>query len=134
MILSSLGKYKDFGLLVLRAGMGAMFVLHGWPKIMGGPAMWQGLGGAMAHLGVTFLPAVWGFLAALSECGGGICLILGFALRPAAFIMACTMAVAATTHIMGGDGILEASHAIEAGVVFLSLTILGAGKYSVDGK
>ena len=134
MILSSLGKYKDFGLLVLRAGMGAMFILHGWPKIMGGPAKWQALGGAMAHLGVTFLPAVWGFLAALSECGGGICLILGFALRPAALLLACTMAVAATTHIMRGDGIQEASHAIEAGVVFLSLIILGAGKYSVDGK
>ena len=134
MILSSLGKYKDSGLLLLRVGLGVMFVLHGWPKIKGGPEMWQGLGGSMAHFGVTAVPVVWGFLAALSEFGGGICLVLGFAFRPACLLMLSTMIVAVTHHLSTGDGVMEASHAIEDGVAFLAMFILGPGKYSVDGK
>lgn len=134
MILSSLGKYKDIGLLLLRVGLGVMFILHGWPKIKGGPEMWQGLGAAMANLGVTAVPAVWGFLAALSEFGGGICLVLGFAFRPACLLMLFTMIVAATHHLMAGDGVNEASHAIEDGVAFLAMFIIGPGKYSVDKK
>ena len=134
MILSSLGKYKDVGLLLLRVGLGVMFILHGWPKIKGGPEMWQGLGGAMAHLGVTAVPVVWGFLAALSEFGGGICLVLGFAFRPACLFMLCTMIVAVIHHLSIGDGVMEASHAIEDGVAFLAMFILGPGKYSADKK
>ena len=134
MILSSLGKYKDFALLLLRAGLGVMFVLHGWPKILGGPTMWTGLGGSMAHLGITAVPVVWGFLAALSEFGGGICLVLGIAFRPACIMMAATMTVAAVHHLASGDGVMTASHAIEVGVVFLAMLFLGPGRYSVDKK
>ena len=134
MILSSLGKYKEFGLLVLRVGLGVMFILHGWPKIIGGPEMWKGVGAAMGNLGVTAVPVLWGFLAALSEFGGGICLVLGFAFRPACLMMLFTMIVAATHHLAGGEGVMVASHAIENGVAFLAMAILGPGKYSVDKK
>jgi putative oxidoreductase len=134
MILSSLGKYKDFALLWMRVGLGVMFVIHGWPKIQGGPAMWTGLGAAMGNFGITAVPVVWGFLAALSEFGGGICLVLGLAFRPACIMMAATMIVAAMHHLAGGDGVMTASHAIEAGVVFLGMLFLGPGRYSVDGK
>ena len=134
MIFSSLGKYKDVALLLIRVGLGVMFILHGWPKITGGPEMWKGIGGAMANLGVTAVPVVWGFLAALSEFGGGICLVLGFAFRPAALLMLFTMIVAAIHHLKAGDGVMTASHAIEDGVAFLGLFLLGPGKYSVDKK
>lgn len=134
MIFSSLGRYKDVALLLIRLGLGTMFILHGWPKIRGGPEMWQGLGAAMGNLGVTAVPVLWGFLAALSEFGGGICLVLGFAFRPACLIMMFTMIVATMHHLMGGDGLMTASHAIENGVMFLGLFLLGPGKYSVDKK
>ncbi|WP_369811116.1 DoxX family membrane protein [Hymenobacter mellowenesis] len=29
----------DFGLLIIRVGIGLMFMLHGYPKLTGGPAM-----------------------------------------------------------------------------------------------
>lgn len=134
MIFSSLGRFRDLGLLILRAGVGVMFVLHGWPKITGGSEMWTGLGGAMSNLGVTFAHPFWGFMAALAEFGGGILMILGLAFRPAALIMAFNMAVAALFHLNKGDGIQGASHAIELGIVFVSLFILGPGRYSVDRK
>ena len=128
------GRLRDVGLLVLRVGLGVMFLHHGWPKISGGPEKWAQIGMATANLGVTFAPAFWGLMAALSEFGGGLCLIAGFATRIAAFFMAGTMAVAATMHLSSGDGLSVASHAIEAGVVFLSLILIGAGRFSLDAR
>ena len=132
MILSGLSRYRDLGLLVLRLGLGVMFVVHGAPKLMGGVEMWTRLGGAMGNLGVTFFPVFWGFMAALAEAGGGVCLILGLALRPASVLMAFTMIVAATHHLKAGDGLAGASHAIELAIVFASLILIGPGRYSLD--
>ena len=42
--------------------------------------------------------------------------------------------VAAISHLSRGDGLSGASHAIELGIVFLSLILIGAGKYSLDEK
>jgi putative oxidoreductase len=83
----------------------------------------------MGSLGIKAFPAFWGFLAAVSECIGGLCLVLGLFTRPAAFFMAMTMVVAATMHLTRGDGIQVASHAIEDGLVFFSLILIGAGRY-----
>ena len=134
MILSSLTKYREFGILILRLGYGAMFLVHGVPKLMGGVEMWEGVGAAMGNIGVGSYPAVWGFLAACAEAVGGLLLILGFAFRPACIAMAFTMAMATLYHFKKGDDIQTASHAIEAGVVFLSLIFIGPGKYSMDKK
>jgi putative oxidoreductase len=134
MILTGLTRYRDFGLLILRLGIGTMFLTHGVPKLMGGPDMWKGVGAAMGNLGVGAFPAVWGFLAGLSEAGGGACLILGWAFRPACILMAFTMAVAVTHHFTAGEGLAGASHAMEMGIVFVSLILIGPGRYSVDKK
>ena len=124
--------WVDRGLLVLRVGIGLMFLFHGVPKLLGGPEKWQGLGMAMGNLGVTVAPVFWGFMAASAESVGGLCLLLGLFTRAAAAMMAATMAVAVTMHLSRGDGLYGASHAIEAGVVFLSLILMGAGRYSLD--
>jgi len=127
-----LNKYRDLGLLLLRLGIGAMFLFHGWPKLAGGPETWAKVGRAMSFAGVQALPTLWGLAAAVSEFGGGLCLILGFLFRPAALLLAITMAVAANMHLGKGEGLLAASHAIELGILFLSLLFIGPGRYSVD--
>ena len=134
MCLKFLDKYRDQGLLFLRVGLGIMFVMHGLPKMLGGPDQWAGLGMAMGNLGVGFAPAFWGFMAAFAELIGGVCLILGFMMRPACGLLFITMLVAAVFHIKKGDGIMGASHAIELGIVFLSLIVIGPGKYSLCAK
>ncbi len=134
MILTFLQRYRDLGLLILRVGIGGMFISHGWPKISGGPELWTKLGGAMANLGIDFFPTFWGFMAALSEFGGGLCLIFGFLFGPAAFLMAATMAVAAVHHFSAGDGLSGASHALENGILFLALVFIGPGRYGLDAK
>ena len=54
-------RYRDLGLLILRVGIGIMFLFHGLPKLTGGPAFWGQLGMATNFLGIGFAPAFWGF-------------------------------------------------------------------------
>lgn len=133
MILTWLTKYRDFGLLLLRLGLGGMFVfVHGWPKIRAGAHQWKEIGGAMKYLGIHFAPEMWGLLATLAEFGGGILLILGFLFRPACGALAFTMAVAAIFLFKLHGNLGEASQPIELGIVFLSLIFIGPGRFSLD--
>lgn len=86
----------------------------------------------MGLLGIQAVPAFWGLSAALAECAGGALLILGILTRPAAMVMAFTMFVAFFMHYNRGDDFKVYSHALEAGIVFLSIFIMGGGKYALD--
>lgn len=117
----------------MRVGLGLFFiVVHGWPKLVGGVERWRDLGGAMQHLGITFLPEMWGFLAMAAEFGGGILILIGFLFRPACLVLAVTMAVAATMVYRTQGSLFAAAHPIEIGVVFLGLMFVGAGRFSLD--
>lgn len=122
------------GLTIIRVGLGAMMMLHGMPKVMGGPEKWTGLGGAMAVFGITFAPMAWGAAAAFTELVGGALLIIGLFVRPASALLLITMFVAASMHLAGGDGIMGSSHAIEVGIVFLGLTLTGGGPWAIDRR
>jgi putative oxidoreductase len=130
-----LDKYQDFGLLLIRLGVGGMFILfHGWPKLIGGPERWEGIGAAMTNIGITFAPVVWGFLAAMAESVGALLLALGLFTRYALFFLLFTMIMATLFHLGRGDGVKGAAHAIEIGIVFLGLIFIGPGKYSLDAR
>ncbi len=137
MILRSLSKYRDTGLLLLRILIGLSFLAHGLPKLTAGPELWVKLGKSMEFVGVGAYPVFWGLMAALSESIGGFLLLIGFAFRPACLFLLSTMAVATTMHFHTTPGNLfekwfVASHAIELGSVFLSLLLIGPGRYSID--
>lgn len=132
--LDGLGKYRNTGLLVMRIGIGIMFIVHGFPKLAGGPSSWEQLGGSMKVVGVNFLPLFWGFMAAVAETFGGFLLIVGLFFRPACIALVFTMIIAALVHFGKGDGLSGASHAIELGIVLFSLIFIGPGRYSVDKK
>jgi putative oxidoreductase len=129
----STSKHIDIGLLIMRIGLGLMFIFfHGWAKITGGPERWEKVGAAIGNFGIDLAPQFWGFMAAVSEFGGGLCLILGLLFRPATALMLITMIVAASSHIAKGQGIQGASHAIEVGFAILGLLVIGPGKFSLD--
>jgi putative oxidoreductase len=124
----------DTGLLVLRVGMGVMFVLHGFPKLMGGPERWTKVGSAMESLGIHFAPTFWGLMAGLSECVGGVLIALGLLTRPTCAVLVFTMIIAALKHLSAGDPFARFSHPIEAGIVFIALAIMGPGRHSLDAR
>ena len=129
-----LSRNRDAGLLLLRIGLGGFFIwVHGWPKLAGGVGKWRDLGAAMEHVGIGFWPVMWGFLATMAETLGALLVVIGLFFRPACLLLALTMTVAAiTSYAKKGGSLVEASHAIEVGIVFLSMIFIGAGKYSVD--
>ena len=131
-IFSRLGRYTNFGLLVLRIGLGAMMIVHGYPKLIGGPEKWTKIGAAIGNIGVHAYPTFWGFMAAIAEGLGGLLLILGLAFRPACLLLLFTMIVAAINHFTKGDTLATASHAVELGFVFFGLFFIGPGRYSLD--
>ncbi len=132
--LKFLGKLRDFGLLVMRVGLGVMFILHGSDKMFGGPTKWMELGGAMSLWHVTFWPVFWGFMSAFAEFAGGILLVLGFMFRPTAIMLTINMAVATTMHLHHADTFAVYSHAAELGIVFFGLIFVGPGRFSIDGE
>lgn len=132
-MLKFLGKYRDAGLLFLRLGLGTAFIIHGLPKLTGGPKLWAGLGSSMNHLGIDFFPTFWGFMAAATEGIGGILLILGFCHRPVCLLLAFTMVVATLTKASGKRADFgNYAHPFEMAVVFLSLAVIGPGRLSID--
>jgi len=132
-LFSKLGNYKNFGLLIIRVGLGIMFIYHGYPKLLGGPKMWGQLGEATKHVGIHFLPVMWGLLSAVVETAGGALLILGLAFRPVCVLLLINLIVAAVVSYSGG-GLFDASHAIEDAIVFAGLIFVGPGRYSLDKK
>ncbi|MBX2988339.1 MAG: DoxX family protein [Bdellovibrionaceae bacterium] len=123
--------FASAALLLLRLHMGAALILHGWGKIQS-PFGWMGPDSPIPG----FLQA----LAALSEVGGGLALILGLLTPIAALGVAVTMAVAASFHIFvmkdpyvsTGGG----SYELALGYLILSILVIamGPGRFSVDAK
>lgn len=124
-------KFRDLGLLVLRIGIGGMFMAHGWPKLAGGAKSWAKLGNAMGALGIDFAPTFWGFMAAISEFFGGLAFALGIGFIPATVGLLATMLVATTMHLKGGDGFIKSSHAIESAIIFAAMTLIGPGEHTL---
>lgn len=83
---------SDIGALILRLAAGAIFIPHGWPKIVGegGAAVFA------ADMAATYnIPTFLGYLAAYSELVGAMLLIAGLFTRLDALLLAGTMFVAA---------------------------------------
>ena len=121
----------DLALLILRFGLGVMFILHGYPKIQGGIKTWTWLGGnGMGAFGINIFPVFWGFMAAFAEFFGGIMILLGLYTRLFALLLFFTMVTASAYHFSNGDSIFP-SHAVELSIVFLSLFFSGGGNYTI---
>ncbi len=126
-ILFSTSADSNPGTLILRLFIGAALMTHGFPKLFGGL---EGFTDFVAGMGVP-APQVMAFLAAFSESFGALLLLLGLFTRPAAFFIACTMAVAALgAH--GADGFAKQEAAWLYFFPALLFLLKGAGKWSLD--
>ncbi|MHB8154430.1 MAG: DoxX family protein [Candidatus Omnitrophota bacterium] len=125
----------NWGILVLRLGIGVMFLAHGLQKafgFFGGPGI-KGFSQMLSGLG--FAPAIpWAYLAAYTEALGGIFLIMGLYTRSSAAMLLVLIVVAAIKVHLGkgfflSNGGFEYTFVIAAAC--LSLILLGPGKFSI---
>jgi putative oxidoreductase len=115
------------GTLILRVFIGAAMMTHGIPKLFGGLEKFTEF---VTSLGVP-APHVMAFLAAFTESFGALLLIIGLLTRPAAFMLVCTMAVAALgAHGDGGFKAQEMAWLYLVPALFFLLK--GGGKWSLD--
>lgn len=122
--------------LALRLPAGIIFAAHGAQKLFGwfGGYGLEGTGQWLASIGLApgYLMAL---LAGGAEFFGGLALIIGLLVRPAAAVLAFTMLVAIfTVHI--GNGLFMSNNGYEFGLALLaisvSLALSGAGRASLD--
>lgn len=114
----------SLGLLVLRVVSGGAMASHGWGKIQN-PFHW--MDGASSPP-----PSVLQFLAALSEFGGGLALILGAVTVVAAAGIFFTMAEAMRHHVSAGDPFGKWELALLYFVIAVVMLAAGPGRFSVD--
>jgi putative oxidoreductase len=122
--------------LPLRVGAGVIFAAHGAQKLFGwfGGYGLEGTAGWMASMGLEpgLLMAA---MAGGAEFFGGLLLIAGLLVRPAALMLAITMLVAiVTVHLT--NGLFMASNGYEFGLALLAVSVglvfRGAGSLSAD--
>jgi putative oxidoreductase len=124
------------GALALRIPVGIIFAAHGAQKLFGwfGGYGLEGTGQFFASVGLTpgYLLAL---LAGLAEFFGGLALVFGVLVRPAAAALAFAMLIAIfSVHwskgfFAGGGGY---EYALALFAASLSLLFSGAGRFSVD--
>lgn len=128
---------QSWGLLALRIPVGIIFMAHGAQKLFGwfGGYGLEGTGGFFATLGLE--PGYFlALLAGSAEYFGGLALVLGFLVRPAAAALAITMLVAIfAVHFEGGLFMANNGYEFALALLAASVALLfnGGGKASVDG-
>ncbi len=122
--------------LALRIPIGIIFVAHGAQKLFGwfGGGGLEGTGQFMASLGLApgYLMAL---LAGGAEFFGGLALLLGLLVRPAAALLASVMVVAIlSVHIDKGFFMASGGYEFALALLAAALALLigGAGRLSVD--
>lgn len=124
-----LEKLKPLALLLLRLGLGVIFVYHGYPKLFG-PTHQEMLQFAQMGFSSYFV-----YVAGVIEFFGGCLLFLGLFTRIAGLLLAGEMAIAIVrVHVpQGGLGAVgNYQFPLALAVAAFTLAAVGAGAISFD--
>jgi putative oxidoreductase len=125
----NLDKLKPLALLILRLGLGIIFIYHGWPKLI---THTHETLQAFPHMG---FPSYFAYIAGIVELFGGALLIVGLFTRIAALLIAGEMAIAILRVHLPQGGIMAVGNyqfPLACAVGAFALVALGAGAISLD--
>ncbi len=121
-------KYRDYAPLILRIGVGLIFIVAGYGKL-------TGIDGTISFFGNIGIPmaGVMAWIVAIVEFVGGIMVLAGFRMSYANILLAIIMFVAILTTKLGSDDMFRAMRLdLMLMLANLALLTLGSGKLSVD--
>jgi len=132
----SYGANPGLGLAILRIVIGVIFVAHGWPKLSGGV---PGTAEFLGSLDVP-LPLATAWALAILETAGGVLLLVGYLVAPAAALLAVHMTVGIfLVHLPNGffvvgpgQGGVEFNLLLVAGL--LTLIFVGSGHWTLKSR
>ena len=127
-----------WGTFLVRVGLGTSMTYNGYEKLLPPPHAANGGLLAGVHAFCAFvaglgLPFWLGYVSVGAEFLGGLLLLLGLAVRPAAFVIAVNMTVALVTVNMR-HGLSGSEYTIALIVVACSLILSGSGKLALDHR
>ena len=131
-LFQELSTYPDAGIFILRFMFGIIFLYHGTPKLFNATRR-AGFVGLLQSQGFP-VPAVFGLIVGVVECLGGLAVLLGVWVGPAALLIAMVMLVALWLKVctwkksFSGDGGYEFDLILLA--VALALIFLGPGSWT----
>lgn len=121
-------KNRDLALLLLRIGVGVIFVISGWGKLTGIEGVQQFFGG----VGIP-MAAVMAWVVALVEFAGGLMILVGYKVEVPGYLLAFVMLVAIFVLLGREDsGFSTIRLEIMLLLTSLSISILDTGKYSLE--
>jgi putative oxidoreductase len=119
----------DLALLFVRIALGVVFIAHGSQKL-------QGMSGVVAFFGSLGLAPFVAYIVMIIELLGGIFVLLGLFVRPAALAFVGVM-IGAIVTVKAGNGLLggggRSGYELELTLLLISLALAaaGAGRYTI---
>ena len=122
--------YINFGILVLRLGLGMSMAYHGYLKFLSGAAGLYKVGAMLGALGLPGYFEFFGAIAAICEFLGGILVVFGLFTRLGAFLLAGVLFTATILHL--DAGFFSWDYSSQMAFAALAIFFMGGGRYSVD--
>ncbi|TVQ10282.1 MAG: DoxX family protein [Balneolaceae bacterium] len=119
-------KNYDLAILLLRIGVGVIFIVAGWGKLTGIEGTQEFFGG----LGIP-APAIMAWVVAIVEFVGGLMVLTGSYIRVPAVLLAIVMIVAILTTKLD-RGFSAARLDMMLLLTSLALFFLSSGRFSID--
>lgn len=128
--LKSVFHNKDFGLLVIRVIIGAIFLVHGYQKL-------QGMDGVVGFFGMLGFAPFMAYIVAWVEFLGGVSLIIGYGSKVASFLLALTM-ITALIKVHAANGFSVGNNGYEFVLALFAVSVgllyTGPGRYSLGSR
>ena len=132
--LAGLSKFDFFGVFILRASLGVLFAVHGFPLFISGPNAWRRIGEAVSLAQIDSFHLFFGLASVMIQSFGGLALAAGLFTRGIAILQTIILGFAMAMAFHRGESILYQLVYAQITLACFSLVFIGPGRLSLDRK